>query len=89
MKKADSSRTIDALRQLFSYFGIPEHIVTDNGCQFTSLEFEDFLRFNNIQHTCTPVGHPATNGLAEKYVGFFKAALKKQAQRQAHKPPRS
>ena len=52
------------------------YIVTDNGSQFTSDEFQTYLRKNGIHHTCTAPGHPATNGLAEKYVGHFKSKMK-------------
>lgn len=72
MTTTTSSNTIAALRHLFSHFGLPDHIVTDNGTQFTSNEFGTFLRLNNILHTKTSPAHPATNGLAERYVGHFK-----------------
>ena len=72
MTHATSTNTITALRHIFSYFGLPEHLVTDNGTQFTSDEFQKFLRENDILHTLTAPGHPATNGLAERYVGEFK-----------------
>ena len=68
---------IKKLRHLFSMFGLPEHIVSDNGSQFTSEEFRIFLQNNDIQHTRTPTNHPATNGLAERYVGHMKLSLKK------------
>ena len=63
---------IKDLRHLFSHFGLPDHIVTDNGTQFTSHEFGTFLRKNGIVHTKTAPADPATNGLAERYVGHFK-----------------
>ena len=63
--------TVTALRPIFSYFGLPEHLVTDIGTQFTSDEFQRFLRENDILHTLTAPGHTATNGLAERYVGEF------------------
>ena len=47
--------------------------------QFTSEEYNMFLKYNAIQHTKTPPGHPATNGLAERYVGHFKDAMKKMS----------
>ena len=72
MTTTTSSNTIAALRHLFSHFGLPDHIVTDNGPQLTSNEFATFLRLNNILHTKTAPAHPATNGLAERYVGLFK-----------------
>ena len=72
LKTATSETTIGALRRLFSQFGLPEHIVTDNGTQFTSAQFKNFLVKNNIRHTCSAPGHPATNGTAERYAGYFK-----------------
>jgi len=77
MTTANSSNTIAALRHLFSHFGLPDHIVTDNGTQFTSFEFQNFLRLNDVFHTKTAPGHPATNGLAERYVGHFKKKISK------------
>ncbi len=38
-----SITTITKLRSIFSTFGIPEMLVSDNGAAFTSAEFEDFL----------------------------------------------
>ena len=74
---ATTANTNAALRHVFSYFGLPEHLVTDNGTQFTSAEFQKFLRDNDIQHTLTATGHPATNGLAEPYVEESKDKLSK------------
>ena len=82
MSQATSAATIQALRRLFSFFGLPEHIVTDNGSQFTSEEFKTFLSKNDILHTTTAPGHPATNGLAERYVGHFKTSMKKMEDKQ-------
>ena len=79
VKKADTKTTIEKLRHLCSTFGLPEHLVSDNGSQFISEEFKMFLKYNVIQHTKTSPGHPATNGLAERYVGHFKDAMKKMS----------
>ena len=77
ISQATTAKMITALRYVFSYFGLPEHFVPDNGTQFTSAEFRTFLEGNDIQHTLTAPGHPATNGLAERYVGEFKDKLNK------------
>ena len=77
MGQATTTNTMAALRRVFSYFGLPEHLVTDNGSQFTSTEFQKFLKENGIEHTLTAPGHPATKGLAERYVGQFKDKLNK------------
>ena len=77
MFKTDTTKTIEKLEHLFSTFGLPENIVSDNDSQFISEEFKKFLLYNDIQHTRTPTKHPATNGLAERYVGYWKESLKK------------
>ena len=77
MGQPTTTNTIADLRRVFSYFGLPEHLVTDNGSQFTSAEFQKFLKENDIEHTLTAPGHPATNGVAECYVGEFKDKLNK------------
>ena len=77
MMKTDATRTIEKLRHLFSMFGLPEHIVSDNGPQFISEEFQTFLQKNDIQHTRTAPRHPTTNGQAERYMGYWKESLKK------------
>ena len=62
------SSTIDVLRQIFSMFGVPEHIVSDNGAQFTSEEFATFMTVNGIKHSLSAPCIPSTNGLAERFV---------------------
>ena len=47
---ATSAITIDKLRNTFATFGLPEVLVTDNGSNFTSTEFEEFLKSNGISH---------------------------------------
>ena len=77
MAQATTTNTIAALRCVFSYFGLPEHLVTVNGSPFTSADFQKFLKENDIEHTLTAPRHPATNGLAKRYVGEFQDKLNK------------
>ena len=46
---------ISFLTTLFSREGYPEEIVSDNGPQLISHEFEEFLRIRNIKHTFSAV----------------------------------
>ena len=70
------SVTIQKLRFTVATFGIPEVLVTDNGSNFTSSEFEEFLKLNGICDITTAY-HPASNGLAERAVQTFKSGMKK------------
>ena len=72
MKQTKSLDTIEILRSLFARYGLPLQLVTDNGPQFISEEFKTFLKLNQVKHTLCPPYHPASNGLAEKYVQTFK-----------------
>lgn len=73
-----STKVIELSRTLFSQFGIPEVLVTDNGPCFVSEEFETFLSKNGIKHVTSAPFHPATNGLAERAVQIVKKGLKKE-----------
>ena len=79
MTQITSSATITRLKRLFASYGVPEQIVTDNATTFMSDEFQQFARRNGILHTTGAPRHPATNGLAERYVSTFKSGMKKLA----------
>ncbi|XP_037930536.1 uncharacterized protein K02A2.6-like, partial [Teleopsis dalmanni] len=69
--------TISALSSIFSLEGIPGTIVSDNGPQFTAEAFKHFCSKLGIKHITTAPFHPASNGLAERFVRSFKTAVKK------------
>ena len=46
MKTTTTEKTIEVLRPLFAAYGLPEQLVSDNGPQFTSSEFEQFMKAN-------------------------------------------
>lgn len=76
MKSTTSEKTVTALRSIFSRNGLPEQIVSDNGPQYTSEEFSKFMKKNGIKHFKSAPYHPATNGLAERFVQTFKKSIK-------------
>ena len=76
MTSTTSARTIELLRHLFAAYGLPEQVVSDNGPQFISGEFESFMKNNGIKHIRTAPYHPASNGAVERLVQTFKQGLK-------------
>ncbi|XP_054749712.1 uncharacterized protein K02A2.6-like [Lytechinus pictus] len=76
MPSTTSECTIDVLRRVFSRYGLPQIMVTDNGSQFTSSEFKEFVDKNGIVHKRSAPYHPSTNGQAERFVQTLKQALR-------------
>jgi hypothetical protein len=54
------------LRDLFSRFGVPLEIVTDNGPPFNSAEFKAFLDRYGVRHRRICPLHPQANGATER-----------------------
>ena len=78
VKAATSIETIGKLRQLFSTFGLPDKIVSNNGSVFTRREFADFMASNGISHVKVAPYHLSSNGLAERAVQIFKRNKERQ-----------
>lgn len=74
-KSITAEFTISKLREVFSRFGLVDTIVSDNGSQFTSRLFRDFITKSGIKFITSPVCHPASNGAAENSVRSFKKGL--------------
>jgi transposase InsO family protein len=75
--KTTAEDTIAVLRHIFIAEGLPETIVTDNGPQFTSHEFQEFCMDHGIKHMTSPPFHPASNGEAERLVQSLKRSIDK------------
>ena len=76
MSSTSAASTINALRHMFSSYGLPKEVVSDNGPQFVAEEFEIFLKRNGIAHIKSAPYHPSSNGEAERAVRTFKQAMK-------------
>jgi len=76
MTSTTTTSTITELRKLFSSYGIPDQLVSDNGPQFTSYEFQEFLSRNGVKHILSSPYHPSSNGEAERFVRTFKTAMR-------------
>ncbi|CAM4584129.1 unnamed protein product [Lepidochelys kempii] len=70
-----STTVIKFLSSVFSREGNPKELISDNGSQFTSLEFETFLAQRNILHRKSSLYYPQANGEIERFNRSLKESL--------------
>jgi hypothetical protein len=58
-------------------YGLMETLLTDNGPQFSSKEFSDFVNLYGISHITSSPTHQQSNGLAEEAVKQIKSLMTK------------
>ena len=66
MRTTTALAMVQELRTLFSSFGVPDSIVSDNGPQFAAAKFQELCKSNGVRHVLIAPYHPASNGLAER-----------------------
>jgi len=65
MTQTTATKTVEILCQLLSSYGLPEQVVFDNGSQFVSDDFHQFMQGNGIQHI-------RSTWVVEQFVRTFK-----------------
>ena len=73
--QCNSAKTMTALKELFAKHGIPEEIQPDNGSQFASYLFAEFVKDWNIKHSTSSSRNPRSNGQVESVVKIVKGLL--------------
>ena len=76
LSSTTSGGVINALKSIFGRHGIPEALISDNGPQFNSHEFEEKY---DIRHETSSPHYPQSNGQAERCVQTIKNILQKSA----------
>ena len=77
MRKVDAPSVCDNLIQLFSRFGLPQQLLSDNGSNFVSRVTEGLLDRLGVHHIkCSPY-RPQTNGMIERWHSVLKRMLGK------------
>jgi len=59
-----------------SRYGVPNHIITDQGTQFESSLFDSLATSLGIKHIHTTTYHPQTNGLIERFHRSLKTSIR-------------
>ena len=67
---------IKTMKEIFAVHGIPEVVQSDNGPQYTSLEYKDFAKTWGFEITTSSPHFPQANGAAERGVQTCKKILK-------------
>jgi hypothetical protein len=60
------SAVVAFLKSIVCRFGVPSHIITDNGTQFTSRIFQEYCEGIGTQLCFASVAHPRSNGQVER-----------------------
>ncbi|KNC28095.1 hypothetical protein FF38_10582 [Lucilia cuprina] len=76
-KSITAEATIALVDEVFANYGVPAMVVSDNGTNFSSEEFNKYLTAVGVRyHKYTAPYHPSTNGQAERSVQTVKNTLK-------------
>nr|AAX96437.1 retrotransposon protein, putative, unclassified [Oryza sativa Japonica Group]ABA92851.1 retrotransposon protein, putative, unclassified [Oryza sativa Japonica Group] len=72
--KADNA--IKFIRGIFCRYGVPHRIITDNGSQFISADFQDYCIGLGVKICFASVSHPQSNGQVERANGIVLQGMK-------------
>ncbi|XP_028417982.1 uncharacterized protein K02A2.6-like [Dendronephthya gigantea] len=72
-----SKAVIRKLKAQFARFGIPDVVMTDNGPQLSSKEFENFGKLWKFEHVTSSPRYPQSNGKVERAIRDAKQLMKK------------
>ena len=72
-----SSEVINHTKSIFARHGIPQEVISDNGPQYSSLQYKNFATEYGFLHTTSSPRFPQSNGEAERAVQTVKSLLKK------------
>ena len=75
-----AKHVINHCKSQFSRHEIPNTLISDNGPQFSSHEFQQFVKQYQIDHHTSSPYHPQSNGMAEKVVQTVKRLMTKARQ---------
>ena len=72
LKSMTAKHVASHFTQVFSEYGWPDTLLTDNGPCYASQEFKQLMLDMSVNHITSSPHYPQSNGLAEKYVQIVK-----------------
>ena len=82
LRSTTSTSIINSLRSIFAEYGLPETFISDNGTQYTSDEFAQFVENYGFFHTTSSPHYHQSNGKSERFVDVMKQTLTKTLESQ-------
>jgi len=76
LKQHTAAEVAQALGTVFSCFGFPQEILSDQGSDFMSEVMQIFLSDFPIHHIRTSPYHPQSNGACERFNGTLKSMIR-------------
>jgi transposase InsO family protein len=73
----EATTAVKFFESIVYQYGVPNNIITDNGTNFTSDEFQEFAKELGIKIKYASVAHPKSNDQVEKANGLVCGGLKK------------
>ena len=80
LENTTSKTVVNHTKSIFARHGIPEVVRSDNGPQYTAMEYKQFAQEWKFEHQTSSPYYPKSNGLAEKAVQIVKRLLSKSKQ---------
>ena len=77
LSRVTTSIVVRELKEIFSRYGVPDTLVTNNGTPFSSAEFTSFVRTWKFDHVTSSPRDPHSNGKAENAVKTVKQLFTK------------
>ena len=74
---SSAATVVQKMKQSFSLLGIPTHVFTDNGPQFSAPAFEHFSNTWEFTHITSSPYYPQSNGFIERQVQNVNNVIKK------------
>jgi transposase InsO family protein len=74
----EATTMVKFFKSIIYRYGVPNSIITDNGTNFTTGEFQKFAKEFGIKIKYASVAHPKSNGQVEKANGLVCGSLKKR-----------
>ncbi len=74
-RKLNSEDVVERLTELFVARGIPDHIRSDNGAEFTARRVRDWLSRLGVKTLFIEPGSPWENGYVESFIGKMRDEL--------------